>query len=244
MNLTAPHLPFALLWSLLKWIDAPGSIPFLVICLAAGLIVRLAAPRARRATTAWFVAVAALYLALALPAVAALISGALPRPHGRELRAGDRIDVLVVFDGDNRRGRVREAQRVYLMAQPNEVWSLGWEPWMHAALAQAGVPRARLYHDAATTTTREQIAWVASRLRASPVLQLAVVVSRLQAPRVEALMRAERLSPVLVVAPADVEPAGGGLRAFVPTYFALRISRDALYEHAALRYYAWRRWTR
>jgi hypothetical protein len=29
---------------------------------------------------------------------------------------------------------------------------------------------------------------------------------------------------------------------YIPTYTALRVSRDALYEHAALAYYGWRRW--
>jgi hypothetical protein len=29
---------------------------------------------------------------------------------------------------------------------------------------------------------------------------------------------------------------------FVPTYYALRVSRDAIYEHVALRYYRWHGW--
>ena len=68
------------------------------------------------------------------------------------------------------------------------------------------------------------------------------VTQRLQLPRVHALLRMRHLSPLQLAAPADWEPADRGLRAILPTYYALRISRDALYEHMALWYYRRKGW--
>jgi hypothetical protein len=69
-----------------------------------------------------------------------------------------------------------------------------------------------------------------------------VVASRLQAPRVWALARAMGLGILVMPSPVDDEPAASGLRAFVPSYLALRVSRDAIYEHVALAYYRWQGW--
>ena len=49
-------------------------------------------------------------------------------------------------------------------------------------------------------------------------------------------------SAALIVSPIDTEPATSGWRLVVPTYYALRVSRDAIYEHAALALYTWRGW--
>jgi hypothetical protein len=70
----------------------------------------------------------------------------------------------------------------------------------------------------------------------------AIVVSRLQMPRVAAMARAAGLDIILVPSPMDVEPPVKGLRYFLPSLAALTLSRDALYELAALPYYRWRGW--
>ncbi len=56
------------------------------------------------------------------------------------------------------------------------------------------------------------------------------------------LLEQSHLFVRLIESPVDVEPASTGALAFVPTYYALRLSRDAIYEHAALRYYRWHGW--
>lgn len=228
---------------LLKWIDAPGSIPFLVICLTAGVVFALWRPRHRRLAAAWMGLVLGSYLVLAMPVVARGIAGALPALASPVFAPGHAISTLVVFDGDNRRGRVREALRIWTVAAPHEVVSLGLEGWMDTALVEAGIPRARFRHDRSTSTTRQQIEWVKARVdRRKTAHDIVIVASRLQMPRIDALIRARGIAPLLAPAPADIEPVMSGWRAFVPVYAALRISRDALYEHFALRYYTWKGW--
>jgi hypothetical protein len=76
----------------------------------------------------------------------------------------------------------------------------------------------------------------------SPHAHTAVIASRLQAARVDALIRTARLPVTLLSSPVDEEPPVSGAARFVPSYIALRMSRDAIYEHAALVYYRWRGW--
>ena len=49
------------------------------------------------------------------------------------------VDALIVFDGDNRRGRVAEAKKIYDTAKPARVWLLG-DRWMWDALWRSGIP--------------------------------------------------------------------------------------------------------
>ena len=101
--------------------------------------------------------------------------------------------------------------------------------------------RGRLRLETDATTTREQIAQLARIVEAGPG-RPALVASRLQMARVAALVRVAGLEVTLISSPIDDEPPTSGLQRFVPMYIALRVSRDALYEHVALAYYAWRGW--
>lgn len=222
---------------LLKLIDAPGSIGFLLVCLGVALVLRFLWPQSRRAARLWLVAVAVLYVVLALPVVATSIAAALPVVEADRRPAYDR---LIVFDGDNRRGRVREAIGAFERT-PTTIAVLG-EDWVVDALVDAGIPRERIVQDTMTLTTRAQMAAVAAMHARGPGMRLAVIASRLQMPRVAALARAGGLDVALRPSPIDDEPPTTGGARFVPRYIALRVSRDALYEHAALAYYRWRGW--
>ncbi len=225
-----------MLLSLLKTIGAPGSTAFLAICLGLGVIL-LAWPRTRRVGRTWLVVILTGYLFLSLPWVANAIAGHLPVSPKADPQGLRTVDALLVFDGDNRRGRVREAGQVYALAQPREVWLLG-EPWMLDELVDSGIPASRLKHDPAGWTTLDQLVWVRTRFAQTRDTHVAIVASRLQMPRIAALCRRARLDDVtLVASPIDREPPTSGIPLFVPTEFALRVSRDALYEHAALVYH-------
>ena len=115
------------LLSIVKPIDAPGSIQFLVLCIALGLVVMFVWPRNRRAGRLWLYFVSVSYLLLGLPLVANTIAGRLPRVPPDHLPRGEPLDALIVFDGDNRRGRVREAAQACRAAAPIGVWVLGGE---------------------------------------------------------------------------------------------------------------------
>jgi len=231
------------LLSIVKPIDAPGSIPFLFLALAAGLVLRFGWRRTRAIGFAWLVGVVVLYLILAMPLVANGIASSLP---GAALTATPNIgplDTLVVFDGDNRRGRVHAAAELFGHLHPQAIWVLGREAdWLRNELPNAGVPSGVIRMDQATGTTREQVAWVERYVGREPRLHLAIVVSRLQVPRVWGLLARGGIAVPLVGGPIDDEPPVGGARLLVPTYIALRVSRDALYEHVALAYYRHRGW--
>ena len=109
-------------------------------------------------------------------------------------------------------------------------------------LVELGVPAGRMMIESDSANTREQIATVQRFLAHRPDDRTAIVVSRLQMPRVARLARQAGLTLVLVPSPVDTEPPKTGVRVFVPTYTALRVSRDSLYEHTALAYYRWRGW--
>jgi hypothetical protein len=227
----------------LKWIDAPGSWAFLGLCAAVAVLLAVVWPRRRRMAAAWAGGVLAAYIVLALPCVSLAISSGLPDVSSETLLTSASPELsggaLVVFDGDNRYGRVREAARLYRLLGPTSVWSLGREIWLQDALREAGIPH--VTHVSSTTTTREQIAWTTALERASSA-PIVIVASRLQAPRVAALLCAAGARARLAPAPVDDEPASSGLRTIVPSYFALRVSRDALYEHMALFYYRQKGW--
>jgi uncharacterized SAM-binding protein YcdF (DUF218 family) len=226
------------LLSVLKFVGAPGSIAFFVVFALAGALLLLRA-RWRRAGRAWLLILAAIYLILGLPVVANRMLAALDAWHTSDATVARGIDALVVFDGDNRRGRVREARAVYAVSTPAEVWVIG-NPWMLDPLLQSGIPYNSIKHDGAATTTREQMTRLQTFLSSHP--RTAVIASRLQMPRIAALAGAMNLRVLFVASPIDDEPPTTGVRRFVPAYIALRTSRDAFYELVALRYYAWKGW--
>ena len=199
-------------------------------------------PRNRRLGRRWLISVVCTYLLLALPLVANAIADRLPKflPGDRVLTAGA-IDTLIVLDGDNPYGRAAEAVRVYAHASPQRVFVIG-DSWIVELLREAGIPGSRLARDSNPPTTRDQISRVKQLIAERPDGRLAVIASRVQMPRIAALSEAARLELVLIPSPLDVEPPTAGIRLFLPNYSSLGLSSEALYEHAALAYYRWRKW--
>lgn len=217
---------------LVKLLGAPGSIPFLAITVLAGLLLVRYTRRFRRLGALLVTAVSSGYLVLALPVVGTNIANALPRA---EIGRPGRIATLIVLDGDNRRGRVREVQHVLESERPETVWVLGGE-WILDALNDAAVSGPSFRYDSTAATTLAQLAQVQD-IAARSSGPTAVVVSRLQAPRVLALVRSYEIPVTVLPSAIDDEPPTTGMWRFVPSYVALRVSRDAIYEHAALSYY-------
>lgn len=226
---------------LLKSLGPPGSIPFLLVASAIGLALLFLRPQAKRVARVWLASVFGLYGVLSVPVVANGIAGRLPSVPPQPGFQEARLDTLIVFDGDNRRGRVNESKRLFDLTHPTRVWLLG-NPWMLDALWRSGVPYNDIRLDADPPNTLGQITWVARFVEAHPRARAALVASRLQMPRVAALTAAANLSIVLAPSPIDTEPTTSGWTRWVPSYYALRVSRDALYEHVAIRYYRWRGW--
>jgi uncharacterized SAM-binding protein YcdF (DUF218 family) len=226
--------------SLLKATGGPGSIPFFILAIAIGLIVIYAWPRRRRLGLMWVTGVSVVYAIMALPVTAQAIANSLPSISSREASASP-IALLVVLDGDNRRGRARIAQHIVAANQPDAIWVLG-SSWMIDPLLEAGVPDMVARHNPSAANTRDQMQQVAAMSAKVAPGRTVVLASRLQAPRVAALAMAFGTDPDIVPTPVDDEPPTHGWRRFLPSYIALRLSRDALYEHAALWWYARQGW--
>lgn len=227
--------------TLLKLFGGPGSLRLLALLCAAGLLLRLMCPQRRLLVAAWFTGVFTTYLVLAIPVTAIALEGLLRDPARRELSGTlARLDAMIVLDGDNRRGRLASALSIWHEDSPTTIFVSG-EAWIADQLLAADVPPTRLQRETRATTTREQIAW-ACRLYESGHERVVIVASRLQARRVRGLIRRCGGRSTVYAAPLDVEPARSGVRQLVPSYAALRLSRDALYEYVALRYYQARGW--
>jgi uncharacterized SAM-binding protein YcdF (DUF218 family) len=225
----------------LKAVLTPGSTGFLMLCLMGWTVLRFVWPGTRETGRVWLTLVGVTYVLLALPIVAGLIADGLPGLPAGGMASDHKIETLVVLDGDNRVARVTDAVRLYRTGVVSDVVVLG-DGWLVGALETAGVPKARTRVDASPATTRAQIEWLQGWMAKRPDARLALIASRLQMPRVAALAHAAGLNPRLVSSPIDDEPPTTGAWRMVPMYIALRVSRDALYEHAALAYYRWQGW--
>ena len=223
-------------------VTAGGNMAFFnaILAIAIGLIVIYVWPKRRRLGMIWVIGVCAIYAIMALPVTAQAITNRLPSITIREATPVP-VALLIVLDGDNRRGRAVIAQRILASTQPKAVWVLG-SSWMIDPLLQAGVPDMVARHNPTAANTREQMRQVAAMSAKAAPGRTVVVASRLQVARVAALAAALNTNPDIVSAPVDDEPPTQGWRRFLPTYIALRVSRDALYEHAALWWYARQGW--
>ena len=184
------------------------------------------------------------YLVLAIPKIANELAASLPATRLGGMTTPTAFDAILVLDGDNRRGRVRAARHLEEGSSPPPVIVLAdlGDPWLVDNLESSGVLRNRITSEPGAETTMGQVALARRTIASHAWAHVALVASRLQAPRLSALTRGWRPVPTIVAAPVDDEPPHDGLWAFVPSYIALRVSRDALYEHAALTYYRWRGW--
>jgi uncharacterized SAM-binding protein YcdF (DUF218 family) len=224
---------------LLKAIGGPGSIGFLVVTEALTIAASVVFPRARPAVAAIGLATVAVYMLLALPVVAtAIAAGLRPTPPLTDLRILDSVEVAVLLDGDNRLGRLRETLRIWHAFKPARLIVTG-DNWLVERLVAEGVPAGVIIRDSASSTTLEQVMLVEKLVTGVTPRRVVLVASRLQMPRLAALSLARGFTPSFAPSAIDDEPPTSGARVFKPTYIALRVSRDALYEHAALAYYRW-----
>jgi len=232
---------FALL-EIAKTIGGPGSIGFLLLASLLIATVLWRRPAWRRAWSVVLALLFGMYIIMALPTVAARLAAALPPvPLPPDRQDQSRFDLLISLAGDNVDGRVAETARAYSVAAPHALWVLGPD-WFVTRLVEAGVPAESIRQNAGPSNTRSQMQAVSGIAARNPAATIGVIASKLQMPRVASLAAAEgipRSRLVLLASPFDGDPAAGGLRAYLPSYAALCVTRDALYEHAALAYYRW-----
>ena len=137
---------------------------------------------------------------------------------------------------------IAEVLRAYT-AWPSVRIILYGDDWLLSQLLEGGIPAGQITHDPRPLNTLEQMVAVRDYVRTHPHDATAVIASRLQMPRIAAIVDTMQLHVMLLPSPADVEPPRTGPGLWLPRYTALRISRDAIYEHAALVYYRWKGFT-
>lgn len=226
----------------LKAIGPPGTIPFIAFCLLLALVAAYVWPRSKRLARNWLWGVAIAHGVMALPLVANAIANALPNVLVTTPGAAGNLDTVFVLDGDNRVARVRTGAELAKASPQTRLHVVGGHWWLLEELQTAGIAASRITHEYEPADTRQQIAEIRQRLASQPAGHNALVASRLQMPRVAGLLRNAGLDLTLIASPIDTEPPTAGWRLLVPSYYALRVSRDAIYEHAALFYYHWRGW--
>jgi uncharacterized SAM-binding protein YcdF (DUF218 family) len=224
-----------------KMIGAPGSLGFLAAACVAGGLFSWVWPERRWLAVAWLLAIGLVYLILASPLAAQSIAESLPRVPCCDVSSVRRVNQLFVLGGDNETGRVAETITVWRALKPRVVILLADEAFAQR-VAEAGVPRSRIRHNNAPETTRAQIEWIAAEVRSHPADASALIASRVQMPRVVQLTRRYGFNVLFLSSPLDHEPSMTGIWSLIPTYAALEVSRDALYERAALTYYRSRGW--
>ena len=232
------------LLSVVKAIDPDGSTQLILAGALPAVFLALVWPRRWTWVRRWCLLVAPIYFLLTLPIVAHALASSLAARDDAHRAPSGAVQEVIIFDGDNRRGRLRAAKALIDQAPPNEVWVLGLEPeWFQEEMPGEGIPLDRVRFDATTGNTRAQVEWVAQFQEDHPDADVAVVVSRMQAARVAGLAAARGIARLPIIgAEASREPASSGIWRFVPSRDAWNVSRDAIYEHLALAYYARNGW--
>ena len=226
---------------LLKAIGGPGSMRFLF--LGAGLALFFTAFRRTRHAARWMLSgLLLVYFVLSLPAVARFVAG--PAARTRALPAAEygRLDDLFVIDGDNYVSRAAVAAVVARAASPRIVWVVGGGELRDAMLAHGLDKDLWRWGGGAARTTRDQMLWIQESMASTRSRRAAVIASRVHLPRIVEVARWLQLDVVAIPSPLDSEPPDSGLRAWLPSFSGLRLSRDGLYERVAVAYYRWKGW--
>jgi uncharacterized SAM-binding protein YcdF (DUF218 family) len=219
----------------------PGSIPFLLAGLAAGVMLLFRPDPWRKRGRRWLVLLLAGYWLLSIPAAADLLAAALARPHHpiASLSAARGASAIVVLDGGTTRVRARgdgmdtlnvpsalralEAVRVYrLLGNPLVVVTSGdlaaQDPRspegaaIRDAIAAAGVPADRIVLDSASPNTHAHATTVRALLKERAVDRIVLVTSATHIRRAAWTFQAAGFDVVASPAAARSESAAGAPR--------------------------------
>jgi uncharacterized SAM-binding protein YcdF (DUF218 family) len=218
---------------------APGTLPFSMLVASAGLLLIRRRGLPRRIGVTSLVLLAAGYFVLALPATADRLSAGLTR-FGRlpDSDRARRASTIVVIGGDSEHARELETLRLFHLVHPRWIVSSG-PLEMRDALVAGGIPPERIVTESTARTTREQAVTVAQLVRSRHLDPVVLVASAIHMPRALAAFREAGID---AVPSASATRPIAGLPRFWPAYDALRLSRESIYEYAALTYYQRKGW--
>jgi len=224
----------------LKAIGVPGSSGFFYFGFAVSVLL-LVWNRTRKLGRLTLLAMLAGYLILSIPVVGHSLAGPGTEPATPVAGYGS-FDEIFVIDGDNYRGRAATAVQLATAAKPRAVWFLGGLDLGYALLSNGLPPQLWRHAPSPARTTQSQISWIKRSIGRTRPQRVAIVTSRLQAPRVRAIARQQELDIVVVPAPLTDEPAQSGIWSWLPSRAGLSLSQEALYERMALILYRRNGW--
>ncbi len=253
--------------ALKEWL-LPGSLPFLLIAVGAGVALLYAGDAWRRWGRRWLTAIAVLYWMLATPLCANLLVAAVSRPDW--LGSVPSVPAIVVLsngvDPYTARGEtlvvlraesafnVLEGARLYRLAAPRFVVASGGivdasvqrtpeARVLRDALVQLGVPLDRIVEEDSSRDTREQAVNVAVILRQRQVSRFILVTAPQHMPRALGAFHETGIEPIpSASAYHSTEPLRWTM--LLPSGSALESSKWAVYEFLGREYYWIRGWWR
>ncbi len=249
----------------------PGSVEFLMLGLAIGLVMLYGGRRARERGRRWLTYLLFGYVLLAIPSVGLNLEGALARGYADPIRieeVGD-VDAILILgggavairaEGGTIRGlseasalRVLEGARLYhalgdpwvvASGGPGESWGAK-EPESRAlsdALQSLGVPAERILLESESRNTMEQAENMSALFQQRGIRRFLLVTSPPHMRRAVAVFEHAGLDPIPAPAPKHSEGASQDIASYVPSSYGLQVSRMALRESFALGYYWVRGW--
>jgi uncharacterized SAM-binding protein YcdF (DUF218 family) len=247
----------------------PGSVLFLLLGLASGVLLLQFGEGSRRWARRWLTGLVVLYWLLAMPLVSDLLARGLTRSDGSLTEASQAAGVttVVVLSNGLRSYRANgqevtelqkdtafnalEAARVYRMVQPRWVIASGGQADLRVTEADAlrevlvklGVPADRIVLEARSTTTREQAVQTAALLGARGATRFVLVTAPGHMVRALRAFKAQGTQPIPSASSyTSVPEAAGWLDRLRPTRAALIQSDWAVYEYLARIYYLAQGW--
>jgi uncharacterized SAM-binding protein YcdF (DUF218 family) len=244
----------------------PGSLVFLLLGQAFGVLLLLQGTRGARWGRRWMVGLLCLYAVLSLQGTSDLLIYGLSGEYGSVWTADQArgAQVIVVLSNGVGGGRTAEqemavvnlqsahnaleAARLYrLLGKPEIIVSGGITDRLarapeSAALATAvealGVPRERILEERTSQTTRQQAVNVAALLKARGDTRFVLVTVPEHMRRAAGMFAREGLHPICSLSQLRY----GGSPPWRPTRFALQGSEQAIYEYFAWIFYRIRGW--
>jgi uncharacterized SAM-binding protein YcdF (DUF218 family) len=256
---------------LVKSYFVPGSIAFLILAMAVGVLLLYGGERLERVGRVWLTIFAVMYWALSTWVVADPLAAGLVRSYRPIASAADaKGATIVVVLSVGSTAYIANGQEVpelgkdtaFNMLEASRVYRLIGEPWvlasggavdpatsrtpdsemMRDSLVKLGVPADRILLESKSSTTREQAMFAAEILRKRDAKTFVLVTAPEHMDRAVGTFEALGFAVVPSVSPFKAPEKKSLVERLGPSRGALLQSEWAVYEYMARAYYWMRGW--
>ena len=247
----------------------PGSVTFLVLALAVGVLLLYRPGGARRWGRRWLTALVTAYWLLSVPVGAELLAALLSYGYDRVVSVPVGTRAIVVLDSGTNRVRA-DGELIETVStlsalrsiEANRVWRLLPDSWviiqggrwqedtafaaegetLKTRLIEAGVLKDRIVLDSQSRNTFEHARTLKPLLDRLHIEQFVLVTSPTHIRRATLTFRAQGLRPLPSAAPLRADDPDWHWTNVRPRASVLRLSEEALREYLGLVYYWSRGW--